>query len=214
MYPLLTRHYSQEKKDGVIELHEVDPKVVEAMLIFFYTGDYDVPQVLESELQLSFHVLVYAAGEQFMNHSLKSHAQGRFKSLCGAHRDHGTFAQGFSHAVQTSSQKISNHPNERDQMWTTLIQEARTCLASPATASDMHKVMQTYPAFAQAMALNLASTSLRDEVIKGMVTLRCSYCTSAGGDVYMLKEQFLEHAAKKRKLSCLVCESTAGLHVA
>ncbi|KAK7536832.1 uncharacterized protein J3D65DRAFT_667559 [Phyllosticta citribraziliensis] len=71
------RNYT-ELRNGVVELKDEPPNVIEAVVNYFYRLDYSDEDMDDDHSKLLFHILVYAAGETFRVPGLKDAAKQHF----------------------------------------------------------------------------------------------------------------------------------------
>lgn len=89
-----------ESQKRRIDLKEDDPSMVELMVRFFYTFDYDYISAQPDVPLLSLHIRVFIIADRYEVLKLKSIALGRFKSDLFARCKDGEFMVRATRAVE------------------------------------------------------------------------------------------------------------------
>lgn len=122
--------YSKEASSGYVDLDDDDPLVVDALLMYLYTGDYsDV--VLESDLRSStvFNVQVFALAEKFFVKPLQHAASYKFNAIANSYDE-----EKFGDAIEEWARSTMDVDKILGNMILNIIIDNRTSIFKPGQA--------------------------------------------------------------------------------
>ncbi|KAF5649338.1 kelch 8 [Fusarium sp. NRRL 52700] len=88
----------KESDDRIIDIKDFDSNIVEAMLRFIYSFDYNVPPDTPA---LVFHAKVYQIGDKYRIETLKQHSLDNFKSVIKEAEATAEYASDLADAITT-----------------------------------------------------------------------------------------------------------------
>ena len=176
-------------------MHELNEEVAAAMIKFMYTGCYCAPSDPnhdeESPRDLSFHIAMYSAADQYQVHDLKATAVARYRRLISSRcrrtlttAQEEELSEGFCAAVILTSETWSNDFSKG--IGRCLVEVSRECLLeSPASARIVREAFCAVKELAFEVANDMTKRSVRAEVLDDLTEIQCTHL-----DDHMFLTQF------------------------